>query len=167
MGCDIHLIVEKCDTKLIDKFAERFECCLPSPEMLQELHDMSIWTVDGIPTGHKNYKGEYSCPTCLNRNYDRFGELAGVRNRDVPKANSPLGIPKNASSSTKRKIEEWGLDGHSHSSMALQEACEIFINTEYPKQLQSLRQAAYKYFGVDYNHESELALYRIVFWFDN
>ncbi len=62
----------------------------------------------------------------INRNYDMFGSLFGVRNyanfRPVAKSR---GIPDDISWETKADIERWGYDGHSHSFITYKEIKDI------------------------------------------
>lgn len=48
------------------------------------------------------------------RNYDLFGAMAGVRRED-PAHIPPRGIPADCSEEVRKWVDEWGLNGHSHS----------------------------------------------------
>ena len=111
----------------------------------------------------------YGLPA-LNRNYERFGALAGVRATGGPK---PRGIPADVSESTKLYINEWGCDGHSHSYLDLREAAVVFLKTDYSFDRHNINGHEQKYpisyyFGIeDEELDEELSEYRLVFWFDN
>ncbi|EGC8556139.1 hypothetical protein [Listeria monocytogenes] len=98
MGCDIHLMVEVRDKKL-DQWKE---------------YDIADELLKNI-----------------GRNYNLFSILANVRN-GVGFANSdtgnafipidnPRGVPNDASEKYIAYVENWGLDGHSHSFLDLAE----------------------------------------------
>ncbi|EAE1475538.1 hypothetical protein DX142_14555 [Listeria monocytogenes] len=98
MGCDIHLMVEVKDRKT------------------------NQWTEYDVANGAVKYIG---------RNYDLFAILANVRNglgfagidtgdAFIPIA-SPRGVPKDASKNYLSFVEDWGIDGHSHSFLNLSE----------------------------------------------
>jgi hypothetical protein len=110
----------------------------------------------------------------LNRNYERFGALAGVRATGGPK---PKGIPLDVSESTKLFIDYWGRDGHSHSYLDLKRAASIFLKTEYDSihflsnsnrhfPVTDSDPVSY-YFGVEEYEYGKGEEYRLVFWFDN
>jgi hypothetical protein len=67
----------------------------------------------------------------VDRNYELFTKLAGVRNyyeregkRIVPFA-KPRGIPKDATELTKCDYKRWGSDGHSHSFITAEEIAKL------------------------------------------
>jgi len=110
----------------------------------------------------------YGLPA-LNRNYERFGALAGVRATGGPK---PRGIPADVSESTKLYINEWGCDGHSHSYLDLREAAVVFLKTdpEYDKHTMKdfdIKDPVSHYFGIEEYEYINGEEYRLVFWFDN
>lgn len=96
------------------------------------------------------------------RNYRRFAALAGVRGNGP----EPKGLPEDISDSTRLCSDEWGVDGHSHSYMDLQETAKIYLRTEYSDENNEYinKYPESHYFDIE---ESELKDYRIVFWFDN
>jgi len=107
------------------------------------------------------------------RNYQRFAELAGVRGEGT-RGLQPKGLPQNISESTAYHVDGWGVDGHSHSHMELDEALKIWVETEYndfqddPDQRKKgawfESSPEYYFFGIDrYTRDKE---YRVVFWFD-
>jgi hypothetical protein len=110
MGCDIHEWVEVRD---------------PSA------NDVGPWKLS-------SYDPE------LFRNYDMFAILANVRNGHgfagvktgegfIP-ISMPRGVPEDASDEYKHQVEEWGVDGHSHSWLTLREIREFDWNQTTEKQ---------------------------------
>ena len=115
----------------------------------------------------------------VNRNYDLFAKMAGVRSRDeIKPIVQPRGFPKNASFIARLDYKHWGRDAHSASYLnqkeikILAEWCErqpwgkelfwfehefgyLFGNTIY-----NLRK-----YKEDYPKGIEDV--RFVFWFDN
>lgn len=138
MGCDIHMTVER-------KTDEKWVCV-------------------NTLTYHTNWEGKSSFPLVTMRNYKRFSQLAGVRGNGP----SPKGIPVDVSETTQFLINEWGVDGHSHSWLELDEACRIFAATEYSELDDFAKKypASY-YFCVSCDKDSDFDNYRVVFWFDN
>lgn len=56
------------------------------------------------------------------RSYFMYGFFAGVRNySDVPPLSEPRGVPDDASSVTKERVDGWDSDGHSHSWLSIAE----------------------------------------------
>lgn len=112
--------------------------------------------------------------TPVNRNYELFGQLAGVR-RAGPE---PRGIPTDVSVLAAHMIARWGEDGHSHSWMTMDEALPIFVQTGQfgdPGEavLKALREGTAKALEPYMNHfwgmedEDTLDDFRLIFWFDN
>jgi len=107
MGCDIHLIVEK-----YNETTKRWEL-VGNAERDPD---------DGYITMPRVYRG---------RNYDLFAILANVRNGygfgGVPTGEGfvpiaePRGVPDNASPEFLTWVHQWGVDGHSHSWLLVQE----------------------------------------------
>lgn len=66
-----------------------------------------------------------------SRNYDWFSVLANVRNgfyedrREFEPIDEPRGLPNDVSVETQRQSEHWGIDGHSHSWLTLQELLKV------------------------------------------
>ncbi len=101
--------------------------------------------------------------TC--RDYERFGALAGVRSEGPP----PRGLPGDMSVVTKLIVDDWGVDGHSHSWLPIREAAKVFASTGGDGAPDDLDMQLYKYFGYDSELEclEDLSEARLVFWFDN
>lgn len=116
MGCDIHLVVEK--------RGENGEW------VRAESMGQPWWVKDGSqleePVRQEWYRG---------RNYALFAMLAGVRNYPgldyksnkqllTPIA-EPRGLPADVTEETKKYSDEWGIDGHSHSWLTLEELLAV------------------------------------------
>lgn len=97
-----------------------------------------------------------------DRNYRRFGALAGVREYGPP----PKGIPGDISDSGKLFIDEWGEDGHSHSYLPLKTAANIFLSTEFKASEYMKNYPCATFFNIE-DFDENIDLYRLVFWFDN
>lgn len=101
--------------------------------------------------------------TAANRDYGFFTQLASVRGDSKRK---PNGVPKNASDLSKLWIKQWGVDGHSHSHMSVEDFSSIWKAYHLP----NLDSYSRKYpegelFGLDY--EIDKGEYRVIFFFDN
>lgn len=111
------------------------------------------------------------CP--CTRNYKRFGLLAGVRDEGP----DPRGIPEDASALARMEIEDWGVDGHSHSWCTLQEYVQACLASEHdPEKMldpndERVKNPYYHYFGLYVlkldGYSEQIDDYRVVFWFDN
>jgi len=81
-------------------------------------------------------KGKYGwensgCPD-LNRDYELFAVLAGVRNSyNLKPISEPKGIPDDVSSIVRSWVEHWDSDGHSHSWLTLKELKSFDLNQEF------------------------------------
>ncbi|MEE9159961.1 MAG: hypothetical protein V3U60_16445 [Gammaproteobacteria bacterium] len=146
MGCDIHGVLErKVDGKWITSDT------LSSHHAANRQKDASV--------------NGWSLPAPLDRNYDRFAALAGVRG-DGPPAR---GLPDDLSETATLLADHWEANGHSHSWLPLPEAVQIMADTEFWRENEGPDRFVRKYpedffFGVDKKNLSE---YRFVFWFDN
>lgn len=140
MGCDIHLVVER---RVKDK-----------------------WIAVNTMNSHQHIQyakeeRDWSMPAARSRNYMRFAALAGVRGEGPP----PRGLPDDLSETARFLVEDYGVDGHSHSWLPLDEACKIFAATQLPPLSDhfAVYPASY-FFEVESN---SLADHRLIFWFDN
>lgn len=72
----------------------------------------------------------WNTPECFNdRNYALFGILAGVRNSDEASSiSNPRGLPLDVSIEVKNDSDNYGIDGHSHSWVTLQELIDFQWN---------------------------------------
>lgn len=101
-----------------------------------------------------------------HRNYFVFSCLADVRNDEhITPIDSPRGLPPDVSPTVYADSEEWGIDGHSHSWLTIDELsawtwpeddspCDTAASV-FMAQMEKVRSAAWP------------APARIVFWFDN
>lgn len=105
MGCDIHPYREK----FVDG---RWQTADP-------------WEAYDYGEGEKGKKIPYDKRAYNGRNYNLFGMLAGVRNRDDDFAVTPRGIPWDVSPEVKKAAEEWDSDGHSHTYLYLHELASL------------------------------------------
>lgn len=110
MGCDIHLFTEiKKSINSEDKWV-----------------NIDNWRYnpyykEGNDDGERMLELEsiYS-----GRNYELFGILAGVRDRNNDTIDEPRGLPEDVSNVTKKESDRWDGDGHSHSWLTLRELKE-------------------------------------------
>jgi len=98
------------------------------------------------------------------RDYKVFAALAGVRG-DGPE---PKGLPKDISDSTKLYVDECGDGIYNESWYMVEEAAKILMNVDshnIERCKGNIFSLIFKLFAID--DESNLNLYRFVFWFDN
>lgn len=101
MGCDIHTYKEK----FIDgKWVTADE-----------------WEPYDYGEGAAGKSIPYNKQAYSDRNYNLFGLLAGVRNREGTLTLVPRGIPFDVSPEVQYANEKWDADGHSHSYLYLHE----------------------------------------------
>lgn len=111
MGCDIHIWAEVETENGWEICGEIFNNAYYDPEKPQIVcEDGYIWNT---PLVDAPYQG---------RCYYLFSILADVRNdgSTIPLA-MPRGIPKDATEAYKKKVKDYGIDGHSHSYFTLEE----------------------------------------------
>ena len=113
----------------------------------------------------------------IQRNYEIFGYLAGVRLPDLQNFNVK-GLPEDMDFITQKENEHWNRDGHTHSYLGYDDLVEfqtyhddyygedLFKNKKYA-QLGYLYGNTYdfKKFPEDYPEWVEDV--RMIFWFDN
>jgi len=112
----------------------------------------------------------------VSRNYTLFAELANVRGDGDGR--DPVGLPDDASSLTRMMSESWGVDGHSHTWMLMDEALPIFIRTgQFGDPSKAVvdamtdglsvatEQFMHYFWSLDY--EEDLKDFRLCMWFDN
>lgn len=106
MGCDIHVLLEKQDSK-------------------NNWRNVDYWQYNYYEDEPKFDLIEFY----WHRNYELFTVLANVRNYDdiVNYISEPKGIPDNCSKETQDYIDRWGCDGHSHSYYTLKELYDYWI----------------------------------------
>jgi hypothetical protein len=116
----------------------------------------------------------YSAPS-INRNYDFFALIAGVRNYDnIKPISKPKGIPKDVTYITKKHYESWGLDAHDASWLGVEELIELenikhdevfFLEDTFKTFIFGNRLTGW----YKYPEDNKIGIedLRIVFWFDN
>lgn len=141
MGADIHMFIEKAP------IAKRRDEIISSLLSVKKFDIKENWEL---------IKSEVS----INRNYNLFGRLAGVRIREgmIP-LSYPRGIPNDASEDYLKECKDWGSDGHSHSFFYLSELVKkewLSISQEMHELIENLKK-----------EYEDLDNIRIVFFFDN
>ena len=110
MGCDIHLFTEiKKSINSEDKWV-----------------NVDNWRYNPYyQEGNNNWERMLSVESIYSgRNYELFGILAGVRNRNNDSIDDPRGLPEDVSEVTKKESDRGDGDGHSHSWLTLRELKE-------------------------------------------
>lgn len=105
MGCDIHTYREK----FVDG---RWQTADP-------------WEPYDYGEDEKGQEIPHERRAYTGRNYNLFGLLAGVRNRDDPFAITPRGMPWDVSPEVKMACEQWDSDGHSHTYLYIHELTSL------------------------------------------
>lgn len=106
MGCDIHMYVEY-------RFDGKWVCG-------------DYFSKSPYYNGVDPYEPKYSLVDIYDyRDYDLFGVLAGVRNREVPCISEPRGLPNDCNDFIKKEYEVWWCDAHSCSWLTLQEIIDF------------------------------------------
>lgn len=123
MGCDIHMHVEKRE-KGAWRFVAPKELGIPIYE--------DYGNEDG-PNGFWEVEERWEEETGAAwepRNPNLFALLANVRNWNerIPPLDDPRGVPPDASSEYRNEVEEWGVDGHSHSYFTIAELREALTD---------------------------------------
>lgn len=127
-------------------------------------------------------KWEYYSSPRIQRNYNLFEKMAGVRGDVANAISPPRGLPDDISVITKIEANHYGVDGHSHSWLSREEFKELY---EYQKNSYTLYggtdwwrvdEEQYGYFfsngfetfepGAE-GYPKEIQDLRLVFWFDN
>ena len=110
MGCDIHLSVER-----KNPLTGCWE--LVSPEGLAPQTDWEKKNNRWDWYGGRNY-GLFSILANVRNGYGFGGVDTGDGYRPISK---PKGVPVDASAKYKKEVNRWGVDGHSHSYLTLQD----------------------------------------------
>lgn len=148
MGCDIHLVVERRIKRG------------PLPDQWVAVRTM----LHGFATAEPRqpHGMNHARPACVERNYDRFAALAGVRG-DGPEAR---GMPEDASDTARLLFETCG--GHTPSWLPLADAARIFVETEFYNLSDVDRKYPEShYFSIEPEVDGPREDHRIVFWFDS
>jgi hypothetical protein len=99
MGCDIHGYIE------VKKNDLRFHGFV-------EVQKYASWD---------DWDMAFDIKAILGRNYGMFGLLFGVRDDVFSPVAKSRGLPENVSDEVKAASQAWGVDGHSHSWITIQE----------------------------------------------
>lgn len=129
--------------------------------------NIDYWQYNEYYEEDRESEEEYSLVEVYSgRSYSLFTELAKVRDYNESKSTmgDPKGIPKDIHSLTKRYIDSWAGDGHSHSYHSLKELKD-FDGTAIDTQVQYLIEAIEKRLNEYKSKDDED--FRIVFFFDN
>jgi len=118
MGCDIHIFVEyktRGNWKKVGNIFARDLCVpLPLPRPLEN--------IVANQTFHRKRRVVYTDQPYYGRNYNLFAILANVMNDcNFEQIHSIRGLPKNISKELKKKSDNFGEDGYSHSWYTLKE----------------------------------------------
>jgi hypothetical protein len=118
----------------------------------------------------------------IERDYDLFEKMAGVRGHDDNAISAPRGLPDDVSASSKLASDIDGEDGHSHSWLSLAEMIELeaWIESRPNRRVRVYDSIGYlfgngwKDFGEPVPEYCEakakelgVSDVRLVFWFDN
>lgn len=161
MGCDIHWVLEqKFDDKWIGVFATNVTPVPAGTIAEKSTHGDGKENFEFSPYKH------YYWSTLNSRSYKTFAKLAGVRG-DGPK---PIGVPDNASELTKKLVDDWGHDGHSHTHMSAKDFIVAWLSDDEIQLTVKDRFTSKQGFRFSYLLGLEDRLidnYRVVCWFDN
>lgn len=113
----------------------------------------------------------YGCPS-IDRSYDLFGKMAGVRG-DGPPVAPVRGLPKDITDITRMSAVMYGSDGHTHSWLNADEIAELEKWLEERQGSRFNRPFGYL-FGNGWgdfkespgDYPQEIEDIRFVFWFD-
>lgn len=152
MSCDIHFVVEK---KYRDKWI--------GVHKDHDYHFDVITNGDNLTPLQK----------LGNRNYKFFGLLANVRTEGLPGSEKCRTLPEDISDLAHAEIDEWDVDGHSHSWHSLEEFVKKYLLSQL-NDVEIVDAMKKKLQGENPVHEffpniqpKEWSKYRVVFWFDN
>lgn len=166
MGCDIHWVLEQ---KLADKWVGIYSTDMtpmPKGTIVTRTHPAQGGRV--IPDVLVG-AGTWHNVNLKNRNYRWFGKLAGVRMSGP----DPLGMPHDASDLSRACIDDWNLDGHSHSYLpAVDFVARYLDDSDLVDHIKAkfdptIKDNLLEWFGLDDFPGNRAADFRVVFWFDN
>lgn len=167
MGCDIHMVLER---KFGDEWVGMHNYNAPD---YKALHINNL-----IDDGGEPPKRAWISYKIMQRDYQLFGELAGVR-KASSLGNEPRGLPQDASQLTTVMADEWGMDGHSHSHLSLPEFIAAYAAstgqtpTLVEHRLNPTKETSTWFHDIatlitgDDIFDENYNDYRICFWFDN
>lgn len=164
MGCDIHMVLE--------------EYCPPLRKWVG-IHGFKAENKDAFEIMSNDFvelEGvRYIMHRATRRNYQFFGELAGVRG-ESSFGYEAKGMPDDASDLARMEDEKWGQDGHSHSWHLLPDFLKCYAAAEgtlgelvaerLADEDKEMSELVDKLIPFDYL-DPPFKDYRVVFWFDN
>jgi len=123
-----------------------------------------------------NGKWEHFASPRIDRDYNLFEKMAGVRGLEQNAIVSPRGLPNDISTVTKIDVDRWGSDGHSHSWFGVDEIEELSgwkkVGDPLDLEYKILRTwlfgnsfSGFKKYRAEY--PKEINDIRFVFWFDS
>lgn len=110
-----------------------------------------------------NGKWEHYNAPYIGRDYELFGNLAGVRRLTTPVV-PPRGFPDDASEVTALDFRRWGVDAHTPSWLTRDEVLKVPAWNTRDRELGYLFGNGWERFEDD---EDPFEDARLVFWFDN
>lgn len=132
MGCDIHMWAEILRTNYKGEMTwDTVGNVFPYDYYREDEPTVIHFYADDETTEIDEWNRPLTEHPYHNRNYDLFAILAGVRNgsgfagsvtgEGFTPISPPRGIPDDASAYYRHKVDEYGVDGHSHSWVTLKE----------------------------------------------
>jgi len=127
MGCDIHMWAEVKKTYPNPKVKPAWRTVgRVFKDDYYSKNNTPTLDIDGYEWNKKFTEEPYG-----GRNYNLFGFLANVRNgfgfagvdtgNEIKPISLPKGLPKDVSDYIKKQSDDWGVDGHSHSWLTIEE----------------------------------------------
>ena len=159
MGCDIHMVLER-----------------KTEHGWLGMHGFNPLPINRYKEGSSELETSWAWWEVTNRNYERFGAMAGVRIEGP----EPRGMPEDASDLAVYEAERMVHDGHSHSWLYAGEFIKILCAEEHqPKELRKQHVQGLLDGGDAWFHsvcdrflgflddDASPEDYRVVFFFDN
>ncbi len=115
------------------------------------------------------FPSPYTDQPYIDRNYNLFGALAGVRHPYMDVISGLKGLPNDVSDEICRISDDWGIDGHSHNYLTVKELIDSNYYKMTDKDLDGVGVGTY-FFREVINSLLELGdpeNIRVVFWFYN
>lgn len=99
----------------------------------------------------------------IDRNYELFGKMAGVRDEGIEPIINPVGLPEDITILTKHQYKLHMDDAHSESFLSREQSLELL------KWMRQQTSFCYRdwYFLYDAEEDGDYDDFRVVFWFDN
>ncbi len=169
MGCDIHFFVERYTTEpdksngpkdisgyREDRISSIMEDTIVNPRWIS----VDEWEF----VDYGNGDSYWSCKEIYgDRNYWLFYFLADVRSGPKEPLDYPRGVPEDASDSYRYIVNQWNVNGHSHTYFTLSELLKVPDETWDELECRNFRDVLTKMSLIDPNPDNV----RCVFFFDN